>query len=57
MIDVEGLKQEIDIDGNQEIEVKEMEDFLQSEDNLRKLGEALESNTDSELAKEFRSVI
>jgi len=50
---------EIDSKGNNndKIEVGEMEEFLKSNDNLKKLWEAMKWNIDSELLNEFHMVI
>ena len=58
MASTEQLKKEIDtIDNNDKIEVQEMEEFLKSEENIKKLGEAMESDVSSELIEEFKTAI
>ena len=37
MADVEALKKEIDTSGNEKLETQEMEEFLKSEENIKKL--------------------
>jgi len=57
-IDAKSLKEEIDvINKNDKIEIEEMEKFLESKDNLIKLGKALEWNIDSDLLNEFQTVM
>lgn len=53
MANVEELKNEIDTNKNKKIDTKEMEEFLKTDGNLTKLWEALNSNLDPELKKEF----
>ena len=58
MADAEWLKKEIDtIDTNDKIEVQEMEEFLKSEENIKKLGEAMESDVSSELFEEYKAAM
>lgn len=59
MVDTKELKMEIDSKGNNndKIEVGEMEEFLKSNNNLKKLWEAMKWNIDSELLNEFHMVI
>lgn len=58
MTDAESLKKEIDtIDTNDKIEVQEMEEFLKSEENIKKLWEVMDSNTSPELLQEFESTL
>ena len=58
MVDANELKKEIDsIDTNDKIEAQEMEEFLKSEENIKKLWEAMEWNTSQELIKEMENAL
>ena len=58
MTDAELLKkEEIDSDKNDKIDVQEMENFLDSEDNIKKLWESMDSNISPELLQELESSI
>lgn len=58
MTDVELLKKEdIDSNKNDKIDVQEMEDFLWSEENIKKLWEEMDSNISPELLQELKSAL
>ena len=59
MVDIAELKNEIDNNGNknEKIDNNEILDFLSSEENIKKLSEALDSSENLQLAKEFREAI
>lgn len=58
MSDAELLKSEMDvINPNEKIDSQEIEEFLQSDENLWRLGEALKWATSSELLWEFENVL
>lgn len=58
MTDAELLKkEEIDSDKNDKIDVQEMENFLDSEDNIKKLWESMDSNISPELLQELESAL
>ena len=53
MADTESIKKQIDTSGNETLETQEMKDFLKSEENIKKLWEAMESWLSSELLEEI----
>ena len=57
MADVEWLKKEIDTSGNEALETQEMEEFLKSEENIKKLWEAMEWKDSPELVQEIENVL
>ena len=58
MSDAELLKSEMDvINPNEKIDSQEIEEFLQSDENLWRLGEALNWATSPELLWEFENVL
>ena len=57
MADVEAIKKEIDTSGNEKLETQEMEEFLKSEENIKKLWEAMNSSTSPELLQELENTL
>lgn len=57
MVNVETLKKEIDTSRNEILEVQEMEEFLKSEENIKNLWEAMNSNSSQELLQKLENVL
>jgi len=57
MSDAELLKKEIDTSGNEILEAQEMEEFLKSEENIKKLWETMKSNISPELLWEMEDAL
>ena len=57
MTDAESLKKEIDTSGNEKLEVQEMEEFLKSEENIKRLWETMNSGTSPELKQEMENAL
>ena len=55
MAKAESLKREIDTSRNEALEIQEMEEFLKSDENIKKLWDTMNSNTSPELIQEFES--
>lgn len=57
MTSTEWLKKEIDSSRNEKLETQEMEEFLKSEENIKKLWEAMNSNSSPELLQELENTL
>lgn len=57
MTSTEWLKKEIDTSGNEKLETQEMEEFLKSEENIKKLWEAMNSSSSPELLQELENTL
>ena len=57
MTNAESLKKEIDTSGNEIVEIHEMEEFLKSDENIKKLWEAMSLDLSSELVQQMESVL
>ena len=57
MTNLEEIKKEIDTSKNEKIELHEMEEFLQSDENIKRLWDAMESSLSSELLEEYKYAI
>ena len=57
MTNAESIKKEIDTSGNEIVEIHEMEEFLKSDENIKKLWEAMSLDLSSELVQQMESVL
>ena len=56
-INWENLKKEIDTSGNEKIEIQEMEEFLKTDENIKRLWEVMSSGTSPELQQEMENAL